>query len=140
MIPVSRSGAQSPVVLTRQECLQLLGQSTFGRIGITFRALPTVLPVTYRLIDERIILRTGRGTTLDAATAGTIVAFEVDDIDPQSHAGWSVMVTGEARQVTDPDDLDRMREIGVPHWPTSDVEATVEITTTILSGRRMGQR
>lgn len=131
--------AQNPIVLERDECLQLLGRSTFGRIGITFGALPSVLPVHYRLVGERIIFRTGHGTTLDAATCSTIVAFEVDDIDPMSHAGWSVMVTGEARKVTDPDDLHALETAGVPHWVTSDIEATVEIATTLLTGRRVGQ-
>lgn len=126
--------------LERDECLRLLGQSTFGRIGITFGALPSVLPVNYRLVGERIIFRTGHGTKLDAATCNNIVAFEVDEIDPLSHSGWSVMVTGEARKVTDPGDLALLEAEAVPHWATTDIEATVEIATTLLSGRRIGPR
>jgi nitroimidazol reductase NimA-like FMN-containing flavoprotein (pyridoxamine 5'-phosphate oxidase superfamily) len=130
---------REPAELDRVECLRLLGQSTFGRIGITSGALPSVLPVNYRLVGERIIFRTGHGTKLDAATSNSIVAFEVDDVDPVSHAGWSVMVTGEARKVTSSEDLQDLDAAGVPHWVTSDVEATVEIATTLVSGRRIGQ-
>jgi nitroimidazol reductase NimA-like FMN-containing flavoprotein (pyridoxamine 5'-phosphate oxidase superfamily) len=125
-------------VLDRDECLRLLGRSTFGRIGITSGALPSVLPVNYRLVGDRIVFRTGHGTKLDAATCNSIVAFEVDDIDPLSHSGWSVMVTGEARKVTDDSELVALDAAGVPHWVTTDAEATVEISTTMLSGRRIG--
>jgi nitroimidazol reductase NimA-like FMN-containing flavoprotein (pyridoxamine 5'-phosphate oxidase superfamily) len=136
----STSDFREPEELDRGECLRLLGRSTFGRIGITSGALPSVLPVNYRLVGDRIIFRTGHGTKLEAATRGNIVAFQVDDIDPMSHAGWSVMVTGEAREVTDADDLRQLDGIGVPHWATTEVEATVEIATTLVSGRRIGPR
>jgi nitroimidazol reductase NimA-like FMN-containing flavoprotein (pyridoxamine 5'-phosphate oxidase superfamily) len=125
-------------LLDRAECLQLLGRSTFGRIGITVGALPVVLPVNYRLVDDRIVFRTGHGSKLDAATRNSIVAFEVDDIDPVSHSGWSVMVTGEAREITDPDELAHLDDAGIPHWAHSEVDATLEVATTMLSGRRIG--
>jgi len=132
--------AEHPLVrsLERDECLQLLGRSTFGRIGVTYGALPAVLPVNYRLVDESILFRTGHGTKLHAATCHSIVAFEVDEIDALAHTGWSVMVTGEARRVTDPGRLDALEAVGIPHWADTD-EATVEIATTMISGRWIGR-
>ena len=132
------AGCQGLLLLDRDECLGLLGRSTFGRIGVTVGALPAVLPVNYRLVDEQIVFRTGRGTKLDAATCNSIVAFEVDDVDPMSHTGWSVMVTGEARKVTDAEELATLEDAHVPHWAPTDGEATVSIATTLLSGRRIG--
>lgn len=130
--------AHRVVLLDRAECLRLLGQRTFGRVGVSVGALPAVLPVNYRLVDTTIVFRTGRGTKLDAATDRAIVAFEIDDIDPLSHTGWSVLVTGEAQRVTNPEQLAELDHAGVPHWVPGDVAATVAIPTTIVSGRRLG--
>ena len=44
------------------------------------------------------MFRTARGTKLDKATEGRI-AFEVDDWDPHTRIGWSVMLKGVAEEV-----------------------------------------
>jgi nitroimidazol reductase NimA-like FMN-containing flavoprotein (pyridoxamine 5'-phosphate oxidase superfamily) len=81
-------------VLDRDACLELLSSATLGRIGVSAGALPVVLPVNFCLDAERIVLRTGEGTKLDAASRNAVVSFEVDEIDPLFHGGWSVVVTG----------------------------------------------
>ena len=48
VIEVDRNGLE---VLDPAECARLLASSTFGRIGITVSALPTILPINYRLVD-----------------------------------------------------------------------------------------
>ena len=92
-------------VLDAEECLRLLGTKTLGRIGVSIDALPAVLPVNSVLDGDQVIIRTSRGTKLSAATRHNIVAFEVDDIDPPTGIGWSVMVRGLAREISDPPDL-----------------------------------
>ena len=106
---VDRNGLE---VLDRDECLRLLASATLGRIGFTSGALPTVLPVNFDLDGERILVRTGRGSKLDAALRDAVVAFEVDDFDPICHSGWSVAVTGVATEVSDPTELRRGRSTG----------------------------
>ena len=108
MTEIDRNGLE---VLNRADCLQLLRTASLGRIGITAGALPTILPINFRVDGERILFRTGVGTKLDAATRGTVVAFEADDIDPMYHSGWSVVVTGVAREVDDPDDRGVLRRL-----------------------------
>jgi nitroimidazol reductase NimA-like FMN-containing flavoprotein (pyridoxamine 5'-phosphate oxidase superfamily) len=127
-------------VLDRHDCLALLAGSSFGRVGITSGALPAVLPVNYRLVGEDIVFQTGHGSKLDAATTNAIVAFEVDEIDPLTHGGWSVMAVGEARKVTDAHELAALNAAGIPHWASAAIEATVVIATTLLTGRRVGRR
>ena len=58
---VDRNGLE---VLDRAECLRLLGTASLGRIGLTSGALPTVLPVNFRLIDDEIRLTTWMHTPL----------------------------------------------------------------------------
>ena len=92
-------------VLDRDECLQLLSGCSLGRVAVSVGALPVILPVNFLLDRERILIRTGPGTKLDAATRDSVVAFEVDHIDPFSHGGWSVCLTGMAREVKDEAEL-----------------------------------
>jgi nitroimidazol reductase NimA-like FMN-containing flavoprotein (pyridoxamine 5'-phosphate oxidase superfamily) len=125
-------------VLSRDECLRLLREATLGRVGITVDALPVILPVNYRLLGDRIVFRTSPGTKLDAATRNAIVAFEVDDIEPVSHSGWSVVVVGTAREVTDPDDVEELAHANIPRWAPSTSERVVEVSTELVTGRRIG--
>jgi nitroimidazol reductase NimA-like FMN-containing flavoprotein (pyridoxamine 5'-phosphate oxidase superfamily) len=124
-------------VLQRDECLRLLERSTLGRVGVTVGALPVILPVNYRLVGDRIVFRTATGTKLDAATHNAVVAFEVDEFDPFFHTGWSVLVTGLAREVTDAAALVELRRAHVPRWAPSGDERIVEVSTEMLSGRRI---
>ena len=123
-------------VLDREACLALLAQASFGRLGLTSRALPTILPVNFWFDGDRILVRTGEGSKLRAATAGAVVAFEVDHVDPIEHAGWSVVVTGPAVEVTDPAELAGLRHAPLPHWAPSDGHV-VAIDPAIVSGRRL---
>jgi nitroimidazol reductase NimA-like FMN-containing flavoprotein (pyridoxamine 5'-phosphate oxidase superfamily) len=123
-------------VLDREACLALLGAASFGRLGLTSRALPTILPVNFWFDGARILVRTGEGSKLHAAAAGAVVAFEVDHVDPIEHAGWSVVVTGPAVEVTDPTDLADLRHAPLPHWSPSDGHV-VAIDPAIVSGRRL---
>lgn len=124
-------------VLDRNECLRLLATASFGRVGVSLGALPVILPINFRLVGERIVFRTGRGSKLDAATRNAVVAFEVDDIEPFSHAGWSVAVTGEAREVTDADELGVLKAAHIPRWAPSDDGHVIAVSTTMISGRRI---
>jgi uncharacterized protein len=125
-------------VLDRDECLRLLGGATIGRVGVSSGALPRVLPVNFRLDGERVLIRTGRGTKLDAATANAVVAFEVDEIDPVDQTGWSVLITGVAREVTDPDDLAAVRAQPLARWaPHGPDDRIMAISTELVDGRRI---
>jgi nitroimidazol reductase NimA-like FMN-containing flavoprotein (pyridoxamine 5'-phosphate oxidase superfamily) len=131
---VDRNGLE---VLDRAECLRLLGSSTVGRLGITAGALPTVLPINFRLIDDKVYFRTGSGSKLRAATDNAVVAFEVDDMDPLWHSGWSVVVTGVAREVTDPDRLSELEAANIPRWTPNHADRVIQVSTEMVSGRRL---
>ncbi|MEY2571657.1 MAG: hypothetical protein QOE63_2007 [Acidimicrobiaceae bacterium] len=124
-------------VLERDECLRLLASATIGRIGFTSGALPTVLPINFHLDGDRIVVRTGRGSKLDAALRNAVVAFEVDEIDPIHHSGWSVAVTGIASEVTDPNELDAEHRTATARWAPTGDEAVIAISTELVTGRRI---
>jgi nitroimidazol reductase NimA-like FMN-containing flavoprotein (pyridoxamine 5'-phosphate oxidase superfamily) len=130
---IDRNGLE---VLDRPECLRLLGGAHVGRVGLSSGALPLVLPVNFTLAGERILVRTGRGTKLDAATRNAVVAFEADDIDPATHSGWSVMITGVAREV-DPADV---AGLVLDRWAPGPDGRVIGISTDLVSGRRLHPR
>ena len=136
-VEIDRNGLE---VLTREESLRLLGTAVLGRIAISSGALPTVLPVNFRFDGSRILLRTGVGTKLDAATDNAVVAFEVDEIDAPSQTGWSVVVTGVAREVTDPGELAEARRRPLARWASGDDHRVVAISVDLVSGRRIRSR
>lgn len=57
--------------LTRAQCLELIATVPVGRIGVSIRALPVILPVNFVLVGENIVFRTIPGTKLDAAAANS---------------------------------------------------------------------
>lgn len=132
---VDRNGLE---VLDREHSLRLLATATLGRVGVTFGALPVVLPVNFRLVEDQIVFRTGIGTKLDAATRNHIVAFEADAFEPVSHAGWSVVVTGIAREITDPEEEAALSMVPIPRWAPEGNGRTVAISTDLVTGRRVG--
>jgi nitroimidazol reductase NimA-like FMN-containing flavoprotein (pyridoxamine 5'-phosphate oxidase superfamily) len=131
MTQVDRNGLE---VLDRADCIRLLRTVSLGRLGVTVGALPTILPINFRIDGDRILFRTGVGTKLDAATRGAVVAFEADDFDPMYHSGWSVVVTGVAREISDPDD--RAMDT-TPRWAPGQDERLVEVSMDEMSGRRL---
>ena len=87
-----------------------------GKGGITGDAQPVVLPVNFRLVGERVVFRTGVDTKLDATTCDAVVAFEADAIETFSHTGWSVVVTGVAREVVDSAQLAALAGANISRW------------------------
>jgi nitroimidazol reductase NimA-like FMN-containing flavoprotein (pyridoxamine 5'-phosphate oxidase superfamily) len=121
--------------LSRDECLHLLASVPVGRIVYTQRALPAVELVNFALDHGEIVIRTDRGGKLAAAARGAVVAFEADSLDPAHQAGWSVTVIGRAHEVTDPEEIAGLRQIGLRSWAPGTREHFIRIAPGILNGR-----
>jgi hypothetical protein len=123
--------------LERDECLRLLGQRHVGRVGVTVRALPVVLPVNFAVLGDDVVFRTDRGAKLDAALHHAVVAFEVDSFDTFDHTGWSVLVTGVADPITDPGELEAARRLPLRPWAGGNPDNYVKIRSQLVTGRRV---
>ncbi|MEU8551599.1 pyridoxamine 5'-phosphate oxidase family protein [Streptomyces roseoverticillatus] len=135
------------IELTRAESLRLLRTVSLGRVVFTRRALPAIRPVNHVVDGGHIVIRTHEGASLAglAATAqqpGTaavrrvVVAYEADAIDPVTHLGWSVVVTGYCMPVTDPDELARCAALLKPWWEGR-MDYAVRIRPTLVTGVRL---
>ena len=123
--------------LTRSECFELLAQEHLGRVAVVDDRGPVIFPVNYILDRHTVVFRTGEGTKLDAASLGRRVSFEVDGTDPAARTGWSVVVRGEAAEVTDRAELERLRELPLRAWAPGARNRYVRILPSALTGRRI---
>lgn len=124
-------------VLTTQECLTLLGARAVGRVALTHRALPVVLPVSYVLEGRDLLLRTHPGSALAAGRDGVVVAFETDNIDDVARTGWTVLVVGMMRELTGAQELVHAQQLDLIAWPGEDRSSLVRITSAQITGRRL---
>ena len=123
--------------LDRGESMRLLATAPVGRLIFTVNALPAVRLMNFALADGLIVLRTAADTTVARRVHDTIVAFEADDLDAATSSGWSVIVTGRATLVTDPELLARYQRMPLVAWAPGDRDQCVEITTELVEGRRV---
>ena len=126
-------------ILTEQECRDLLGGVTVGRVVFTDRALPAIQPVGFALCDDEVIIRTTAGSKLAAAAAGTVVAFEADEFDSSIVSGWSVVVVGHARVMTEDGRLPHLPRLPLQPWNPDEPDHYIAITPELISGRRVRQ-
>jgi nitroimidazol reductase NimA-like FMN-containing flavoprotein (pyridoxamine 5'-phosphate oxidase superfamily) len=84
-----------------------------------------------------VLFRSDEGTKLDAAVRSGRVAFEIDGVDEATRTGWSVLVRGEATEVTDPGELARVRRLRLYPWAPGAKGHYIRILPTSLTGRRI---
>jgi nitroimidazol reductase NimA-like FMN-containing flavoprotein (pyridoxamine 5'-phosphate oxidase superfamily) len=124
-------------ILSDEECMRLLAREPVGRLAMTARALPVVLPVNYTLVGRTIVFASGPGLKLDAAHAGMVVCLEVDGLDRITHGGWSVLATGRLSEISDPERLAEARQLPLSPWALPNPQHYVELPIELLSGRRI---
>lgn len=137
-MPASAEPRPGPVrELSRSECFELLASEHLGRVAVTDDRGPVVFPVNFVLDRHTVVFRTEEGTKLHAASRGSRVCFEVDGTDAAAHTGWSVIVRGEITEVTDRDELARLRELPLRVWAAGARNRYVRILPAVLTGRRI---
>ena len=129
--------------LDEAECLRLISPGGVGRLAYSGRFDLTVLPVNYRLHEGSIVFRTVRDSPTDTdlrtgiAGAEYKVAFEVDDIDPATQEGWSVLIQGSAHHAESEAERASMRSAGVEPWAGGVRDLFIRITPARITGRRI---
>ena len=122
--------------LTDHECRDRLTLTPFGRIALSSHALPVIFPIHFAMLGDDPVFRTDPGTKLMAASDGQVLCLEIDDLDVDRHEGWSVLVTGRADVLTEPEDLAAATALPLRPW-TGGGSAYVRIGAAMLSGREI---
>ena len=122
--------------LTAPECVTLLGTVPVGRLVFTENAMPAIRPVNFQLNGDSVVIRTNSNGSL-ARLAGTIVAFEADQIDAVSRTGWSVVVVGRAEAVTEVDELVALANHNNRPWAPGPRDRFLRIGFGRITGRQL---
>ena len=130
---------QRPVLetLSEAECRDYLGTGGVGRFLFTQTRGPVAVPVNFRLVGGVVVFRTLPGTGQDAGAAQQHVSFEVDQVVETVGVGWSVLLSGHAHVVTDPDELAEVQAAGVEPWAAGGRDTYIRFTPTGVTGRRI---
>lgn len=127
--------------LDRRSCLELLGEAGVGRLVYAVPSEPPgIVPVSYVLDgpegQEAVVIRTTHGSRLGRTAPGTTVSFEVDEIRASTHEGWSVVASGVAEQVSDPEEVRRVGE-RLEAWAPGFKDLFLRVPLEKVSGRRL---
>ena len=142
--PGRDAARESPVPeqLDEAECLRLISSGGVGRVVYSGRFGPTAIPVLYKLHGGTIVFRTAHDSSTDEdlrtgiAGAEFKVTFEIDDINPTTREGWSVLIQGPAHHVESETEHASVLEAGVEPWAGGVRELYLRITPTRITGRR----
>ena len=102
-------------------CWSLLAASSLGRVALSVRALPVIVPVRYTVEGSALRLEPAVWPGIDDGRLLSVVAFQADGFDVGSDRVWSVHAVG------------RIDALPASASPSS--SATLEIRPSHLEGR-----
>jgi nitroimidazol reductase NimA-like FMN-containing flavoprotein (pyridoxamine 5'-phosphate oxidase superfamily) len=122
--------------LNLRDCLSLLPAMPVGRLIYIEQGQPQIRTANFVVIDGNVILRGSHGSWADKIN-GAAVAFEADQIDPDTHIGWNVIVHGHATVITDPAELASLSYVGRTAWVDSANDRFLKVDTHEIVGQRV---
>jgi nitroimidazol reductase NimA-like FMN-containing flavoprotein (pyridoxamine 5'-phosphate oxidase superfamily) len=122
--------------LTEAECWTQLESRDLARIAWATGGGPQILPVNYVTHDGAIWLRTTAHSSMAEQIDESRVALEVDDIDPLTHVGWSVVLHGRAeafyREEDVPAEVTALRS-----WAAGVRPLWIQVRSELITGKRL---
>jgi len=125
-VELDRNGLR---ILSADQCLRLLRTAHVGRVALSHNAIPTILPVLYRVSHQAVTFRASGGLLATAARQCHVVCFEADFAGPGDEELWSVLVVGQLGHCVSADDA------GLPFADTGSAGEMVALSTVLISGR-----
>ncbi len=132
---------RGPVELEAATCRELLASGGTGRIGVSTPLGPQVIPVSYVVLGDAVVLWTSPFSILARCAPGTVVAFEVDHVDPIDRQSWCVQARGRADRLDDPELTAELAELSSPDpepWAERGRRLYLRVRWTELTGRALG--
>jgi nitroimidazol reductase NimA-like FMN-containing flavoprotein (pyridoxamine 5'-phosphate oxidase superfamily) len=122
--------------LDESACWELLRGHEVGRIAVSIANHPDIFPINYVVDHGSVVFRTNEGTKLAASVLGVGVAFEIDGYEPDQGLAWSVVVKGQAQEISQL--LGRFEAADLPlfPWHAGEKHRFVRIEPESVTGRR----
>ena len=126
--------------LDAEECWTLVRSHGLGRIGYMGETHVQIVPTWYDAQRGTAYFRAGTFGELARRVHGHAVSLQVDDLDPRTFSGWSVVMTGTAHRVHDAATVAARWSMGRPSpWvPTPDSQWIV-LQVEDIQGERVGR-
>ena len=121
--------------LDEPTCWRLVARAGFGRVGFVRNGAVAVLPVNVTVSHRRVLFRTADHSSLATDGEGALVAFEADHTDPAAESGWSVLIRGRLRAVTDTAELGLLRGSSLRPWAPDARDRWMAVTPVEVTGR-----
>ncbi|MFI7110278.1 pyridoxamine 5'-phosphate oxidase family protein [Nonomuraea sp. NPDC050227] len=124
--------------LSRDEALRHLGNVTFGRIVFISRAMPALRFVAHVMDGDGLLI----GLPYEAEIAAllqrvSVVVYEADELDAAARTGWSVVLTGRAGLVADPQELEQALA-RLQAWPGERIDVVARLRPELVTGFAAG--
>jgi nitroimidazol reductase NimA-like FMN-containing flavoprotein (pyridoxamine 5'-phosphate oxidase superfamily) len=130
---------REPVELEPKVAMAYLTRAEFGRVAFIVNDLPVIRPLNHAVVDGDILVYTHHASTFAQAVLARPrlpVSYQVDEIQPHSHIGWSVLVKGTA---TDAAAHPRTTPLGrkVQSWIDRPHDTVIAIHPSEVTGLRL---
>src|SRR5207248_1398682 len=100
MRPIDTDERTTLSALDVEECLVLLRWENIGRLAVSIADdAPLVVPVNFAVFEDTVVFRSTEGTKLDRLRENPM-SLQVDRFDQYRRVGWSVLVRGNAHEMT----------------------------------------
>lgn len=120
-----------------RECWELVDDHGIGRVAVVTEDGPAVFPVNYQVVGTEILFMTAEDSSL-AGMSGTEIAFEADHMDDAFSQGWSVLLVGPARTVSDSATAARLRgAVYSTPWAGEGRDTVMVLSPRRVTGRRI---
>jgi len=128
--------------IDKQGCMRILAAASghVGRIAVGGPgSSPVIRPVNYAFDEgtESVVFRSAEGSKLLEGLGSGRAAFEIDGVDPVERTGWSVIVVGDAEEVTDQAEIDPLEGFELEPWAPGVRTHWLRLRATSVSGRRV---
>jgi len=120
--------------LTREQCDAHLAAGGVGRVVYSMDRGPVAVPVNFEFTGGEIVLSTDLAKAHLLETK-SLIGFEIDRVDEAMSEGWSVLVSGLAHRIDDPDEVLRLSSLDLEAWAGGERHALVKITPVTVTGR-----
>ena len=83
--------------LSPAECASRLRSASWGRVALSMQTIAMVIPVPVRVVEDRVVFATVRGSTFDRAVQGQPISVQAEGREPGPDGVellWSVVVSG----------------------------------------------
>lgn len=123
--------------MTTEVCQRLIRKSFLGRVALCAADGPHIVPVNYSIVDDFVVFRTSPYSVVGTFGRNSMLAFEVDHIDPDEKYSWSIVVRGRCQWVDNPDTIASIEASGTAPWASGSRHLYLRLPMTDITGRQL---